>query len=355
MAGIDRLIINSAYGEPRGHWKYNHNTQTFERAEGRRPAGYFVAGRGTNKYNDIGEFKELPLVNLIRPRVKEWREGGYRGVTGVTKALLAHWREDGARQYPFFWCQLDAIETLLWLAEAPDAEKTGIHIPGDGGAFGRLCTKLCTGGGKTAVMAMLIAWQICNKVTYPQDKRFSKNVFIVAPGLTVKDRLQTLRTGGDDNIYRQFAVLPAGFEERLRQGKVVIGNWQALAWDTEQALAKKKGVDKRGAKSDEAYVREVLGDMARARNILVINDEAHHAWRKNPEIKAKLTKEDKEAEREATIQDALLGEQGRLPCIRRQGRPEGLRAAVCGCGRSTRNLVYLEGNLRRLLRQGRPP
>ena len=298
---IDKLIINSAYREPENHWKYNLNMQGFEKVAGRRPAGYFVAGQGANAYNDIGEFIELPLVNRIRTLVKTWREADYPGVTGVTKKLLAHWNDKEVRQYPFFWCQQDAMETLIWLVEAPAAARTGIAIPGDGGAFRRICTKLCTGGGKTTVMAMLIAWQICNKVTYPQDKRFSKNVFIVAPGLTVKSRLQVLLTGGDNNDYTQFNVVPPGMMDKLRQGKVVINNWQALAWDSDEVIAKKRGVDKRGAKSNEAYAREVLGEMAKSRNILVINDEAHHAWRKNPENKGKLNREEKEAEREATI------------------------------------------------------
>ena len=301
MAGIDQLIINSAYREPTHHWKYDLNGQTFVREEGRRPAGYFIAGQGSNQYNDIGQFIELPLVNRIRPRVKAWREAGYPGVTGVTRKLLDHWNDKDARQYPFFYCQMDAIETLIWLTEAPDAEKVGIDIPSDGGAFRRLCTKLCTGGGKTTVMAMLIAWMICNKVTYPQDKRFTKYVFIVAPGLTVKSRLQVLQTGGDNNYYIQFNIVPIGLMDKLYQGKVMITNWQSLAWDSAETIAKRRSVDKRGAKSDEAYTREVLGEMANASNILVINDEAHHAWRKNPENKAKLTKEQKEAEQQATI------------------------------------------------------
>jgi type III restriction enzyme len=149
-------------------------------------------------------------------------------------------------------------------------------------------------------MAMLIAWQVCNKVSSPLDRRFSKNVFIVAPGLTVKNRLQVLVPGGDDNYYTQFSVVPFGLLDKLRQGKVAINNWQALAWDTDEAISKRRTVDKRGTKSDDAYAREALGDMAGARNILVINDEAHHAWRKNPEIKVK-GKEAKEAEEEATI------------------------------------------------------
>ncbi|MEN6470940.1 MAG: DEAD/DEAH box helicase family protein [Clostridiaceae bacterium] len=300
MAGIDKLIINSAFREPEHHWKYNHNKQSFDMEPGRRPAGYFIAGQGSNAYNDIGQFIELPLVNMIRTRVAAWRNAGYPGVTGVTKKLFDHWNDKDARTYPFFWCQMDAIETLIWLVESPAADRVGIAIPGDGGLFQRICTKLCTGGGKTTVMAMLIAWQVCNKATYLQDKRFSKYVFIVAPGLTVKSRLQVLMTGGDDNYYSQFNVVPVGLMPRLREGKVIINNWQSLAWDSEEAIKKKKGVDKRGAKSDEAYAREVLGEMANGRNILVINDEAHHAWRKNPEIKVS-GKEAKEAAEEATI------------------------------------------------------
>lgn len=298
---IDKLIINSAFREPEYHWKNDRNAQSFVKEPGRRPAGYFVAGQGSNQYNDIGEFIELPLVNRIRPRVKTWRNNGYPGVTGVTKKLLSHWHNDSARQYPFFWCQLDAIETLIWLVEAPANDKVGIDIPSDGGAFKRVCTKLCTGGGKTTVMAMLIAWMVCNKVTYPTDKRFSKYVFIVAPGLTVRSRLQVLLTGGTDNYYHQFNIVPVTLMDKLHQGVVEITNWQALAWESEDDIKKRKSVDKRGAKSDEAYAREVLGRLKQAHNILVINDEAHHAWRKNPEIKAKQSKEEKDAEQEATV------------------------------------------------------
>lgn len=301
MARINQLIINSAYREPTHHWRYDLNKQSFIQEEGRRPAGYFIAGQGSNQYNDIGQFIELPLVNMIRPRVKAWREAGYPGTTGITRKLLAHWNDADARQYQFFYCQMDAIETIIWLVEAPAADKVGIHINGDGGDFQRICTKLCTGGGKTTVMAMLIAWMICNKVSYPQDRRFSKYVFIVAPNLTVRSRLQVLETGGDDNYYTEFNVVPVSLMDKLRQGKVKIINWQALAWDDEETIAKRRSVDKRGVKSDEAYTREVLGDMAHAKNILVINDEAHHAWRKNPEIKIKRTGDAKDAEREATV------------------------------------------------------
>lgn len=298
---IKKLIINSPYKEPALHWKYSITTKMFEQEEGRRPAGYFVAGQESNEYNDIGKFIELPLVNRIRPRVKEWRELGYPGITGVTRKLLQHWYDKDARIHQFFFCQLDAIEAIIWLTEAPASDKVGIDIVGDGGEFKRLCTKLCTGGGKTIVMAMLIAWQICNKVTYPQDTRFSKNVFIVAPGLTVRSRLQVLKIGGYNNYYSQFNVVPPSLQSKMNQGKIRIINWQEMVTESEEEILKKKSVDKRGVKSDEAFTREILGELSSSRNILVINDEAHHAWRKNPEIKIKLTGEAKESTEEATV------------------------------------------------------
>lgn len=290
---IDQLIINSPYVEPAKHWKYHPETRTFTREPTRRPAGYVIASSGSQAFDDPGVFIELPMVNQIRQRVKAWRESGYAGVTGITKRLLEHWQDREQRNFPFFFCQLEAIETLIWLTEASPAEKQGIEIEGDGGPFDRLCSKMATGSGKTIVMSMMVAWHILNKVTYPQDKRFSKNVFIVAPGLTVKSRLQVLQTSGPENYYDQFQVVPPGLKDKLRQGRVKIINWHSLQWDTEEKLAKKKSVDKRGAKSDEAYVREVLGEMANAQNILVINDEAHHAWRVPAESKVKgVAKED---------------------------------------------------------------
>jgi len=297
---IDRLIINSPFKEPEQYWSYDRETRSFSLKEGRRPAGYVVASESSRAFDDPGIFIEIPLVNQIRSRVKAWRNAGYPGVTGITKRLLEHWNNPEEREHRrFFFCQLEAIETLIWLIEAPEAEKVGIEIPSDGGTFRRLCSKMATGSGKTIVMAMLISWQVLNKVTYPQDTRFSKYVFVVAPGLTVKSRLQVLLPAGIGNYYDEFNIVPAALLDKLRQGKILIRNWHVLNWDTEEKIAKKKTVDKRGVKSNEAYVREVLGEMANASNIIVINDEAHHAWRVPAESKIKgVRKEDIE---EATI------------------------------------------------------
>ncbi|MBI4492858.1 MAG: DEAD/DEAH box helicase family protein [Chloroflexi bacterium] len=295
-AGIDKLIINSPYAEPARYWSYSRDTRTFALKDGRRPAGYVVATPGSKAFDDPGIFYELPLVNRIRPRVKAWREAGYPGVTGITQRLLEHWRDAEQREgRRFFFCQLEAVETLIWLAEAPAADRVGVDVPGDGGPFQRVCAKMATGAGKTIVMAMLVAWHILNKVTYPQDRRFSKHVLVIAPGLTVRSRLQVLLPSGEGNYYDEFNIVPPGLADRLRQGRVLVRNWHALNWETDEQVARKRSVDKRGARSDEAYVRDVLGELAGARNLLVINDEAHHAWRVPAESKVRgVSKEDLE-------------------------------------------------------------
>jgi len=291
MAGqgkIDQLIINSPYEEPKQHWQYQRQTRTFHLKEGRRPAGYLVASEDSKSFDDPGIFFQIALVNRIRPRVKAWREAGHPGATGITKRLLEHWYDHEQREHRrLFFCQFEAIETLIWLTEAPPAERVGIDIPSDGGPFERLCSKMATGSGKTVVMAMLIAWQVLNKVTYPQDRRFSRNILVVAPGLTVKNRLQVLLPTRADNYYDEFNIVPGGLWDALRQGRVLVRNWHVLSWETEEQLAKKRSVDKRGPMSNEAYVRDVLQDLARSRNIVVINDEAHHAWRTPAESKVR--------------------------------------------------------------------
>jgi type III restriction enzyme len=184
QATIDRLIINSPYEGPKRYWRYNRENRNFTLVEGeRRPAGYVVASESSKSFDDPGIFVEIPLVNQIRPRVKAWQMAGYPGVTGITKRLLEHWTNpEEFENRRFFFCQLEAVETLIWLVEGPTAEKVGVEIPSDGGDFQRVCAKMATGSGKTIVMAMVIAWHLLNKVTYAQDTRFSKHVLVVAPG-----------------------------------------------------------------------------------------------------------------------------------------------------------------------------
>ena len=293
---IDKLIINSPYLEPLYFWDYIREDRRFEKKAGRRSAGYVIASSGSEAFDDPGIFVEIPLVNKIRSRVKQWRENGYPGVTGITKRLLDHWQDteirDGKDQKRFFFCQIEAIETLIFLTEGPERDRQGIDIPGDGGDFVRWCNKMATGSGKTILMAMIVAWQVLNRVANGRDGRFTKFVLVVAPGLTVRSRLAVLLPSHPNNYYDEFDIVPHGMRDSLRQGQIKVINWHTLAWDTEEQIAKRKSVDRRGAKSDEAYVQEVLGELKNVKNLIVINDEAHHAWRVPAESKIKGVSKD---------------------------------------------------------------
>ena len=214
---IDRqsLIINSAFECPTHHWQ-RQGDDRLELVAGRRPAGYEIFDTRNKTLRTV----ELPLVNSIRQRVNDWRAANYPGVTQITRQLLEHWRDPETRRlYEFYFCQLEAIETLIWWVEAAAEFKQGIAIPGDGGAWERLCNKMATGSGKTTVMAMIITWQVLNALTYPKrNKDFSRAIFIVTPGLTVKERLKVLYAGHPENYYDAFALCPnEGLGQKLNQ------------------------------------------------------------------------------------------------------------------------------------------
>lgn len=284
---IDKLIINSPFEVPQLHWSYDREKRKFTKVDGRRKAGYLVASKDSQVYDDPGEFRELELISRIRGRVDSWRDNNYPGITGITKRLLEHWKNPNIRENKFFFCQLEAIETLIWLLESPPTEKQGINIPSDEGLFERVCSKMATGSGKTIVMGMLIAWQVINKVTYPTDTRFSKNILVMSPGLTVKRRLEVLYPYSQKNTYADFHIVPDSLLDKLRQAKIVIHNWHVLMPLEEP----KKSVVKKGPESDEAFTKRILGDMAQSTNLIVINDEAHHAWRANPNTDVKVDKD----------------------------------------------------------------
>lgn len=191
--------------------------------------------------------------------------------------------DPAARQLQFYFCQIEAIETLIWWVEGAEAFRQGVNLIGDGGPWERLCSKMATGAGKTAVMAMIVTWQVLNALDHPKrNKTFSKTVFVVAPGITVKDRLRVLMPGDTGNAYDEFSLCPSdALRQKLNQAEVLVENWHTLMPLKEAD----RSVVKKGKESDEAYARRVLGKLAASRDITVINDEAHHAYRKPAELK----------------------------------------------------------------------
>lgn len=278
MPAPKSLIINSPYEEPVQHWQQARDG-TLSLVPERRPAGYEIF----DIRNNTRRTEELALVNEIRSRIAEWRAADYPGITSVTRRLLEHWHDCSGRQYPFYFCQLEAMETLIWHVEAPAEYKQGIFIPGDGGPWERICNKMATGSGKTTIMAMIITWQVLNALTYPKrNKDFSRAVFIVAPGLTVKERLQVLYPGEPDNYYDAFGLCPSeAMRQKLNQMELLIENWHSLMPLKQQD----RSVVKKGKESDEAFTRRVLGKLANYKDLVIINDEAHHAYRVPAEAK----------------------------------------------------------------------
>ena len=281
MAAQNSLIINSPYQAPQLHWGNQLPDGSLPIIKSRRPASYEIFDPRTNTRRT----ELLVLVNEIRKRVNNWRDAGYPGITSVTRNLLEYWASREVNCiYPFYFCQIEAIETLIWWVEAVPEYKQGISMPGDGGDWERLCSKMATGSGKTTVMAMIIAWQTINAVTYPGRKQFTKAIFVVAPGITVKERLQVLYPGNERNYYDHFMICPSdAMRQKLNQVELLIENWHQLLplKDVDRSVVKK------GPESDEAFSRRVLGKISKIRNIIVINDEAHHAYRIPAEIKVK--------------------------------------------------------------------
>ena len=283
------LIINSAFAEPAQHWVENPD-RTLRLQPLRRPAGYEIIDTRENTRRLVA----LPRVDEIRERVRQWRAAGWPGTTAVTLTLLQHWWDEdkvSRRQWPLYFCQLEAVETLIWHAEAAPEYRQGVYVPGDGGGFERLCNKMATGSGKTTVMAMIISWQVLNALTYPKSpRRYSSAIFLVAPGLTVKSRLQVLMPGHPQNYYDLFELCPSeALRQKLNQAAILIENWHTLMPLREP----ERSVVKKGKESDEAFTRRVLGRLADFKDVVVINDEAHHAYRKPADIK--VSKADAEA------------------------------------------------------------
>ena len=329
---VAQPILCSPFVEPDRHWHYDRDHHRHIQADGRRPSRYWHQGNttGSRQRNLFIEEDEddLPLVNMLRANVADWRRNGYPHVTAVTRQLLLHWsREDRTRR--LFFCQREAVETIIYLTEvmepghrvrhpqdaqgrplqqtpwlrseefqamlkgetwryAPELMTVPPSIldqPNEPGlaALRRYGCKMATGSGKTVVMAMLISWTLCNRARAPRSERFPGAVYVACPNLTIKDRLQVLRPDRADNYYQKFDLVPSALMPELRKGKVKIDNWHQLALESGsvEGGVSYRVVDK-GVEDADTFARRFLGDLHGRGPILVLNDEAHHAYRPAP-------------------------------------------------------------------------
>jgi len=329
-AVIENPILNAPFEEPRRHFCFGEQGITSEVVEERRVSTYFMPIPAAKKRSQLpfdtewtrDRIEENRFINQVRGKVGAWRRGGWPGVTPTTRRLLEHWTAPD-RERRLFFCQVEAVETAIYLTEA--ATKYGDAWIGNElrrfaedanpGLF-RVALKLATGAGKTVVMGMLIAWQALNKRANPQDGRFSDAFLLVAPGITIRDRLRVLLPQDPESYYRTLDLMPATDRERLGQARIAIVNFHAFslretregrqASRTTKALLSAGGV---GAftESPDQMVRRVTRELGTKRGIVVLNDEAHHCYRHRAggehadgEAPSKLTGEDRhEAERRA--------------------------------------------------------
>ncbi|MGH6864694.1 MAG: DEAD/DEAH box helicase [Methyloceanibacter sp.] len=341
---VENPILCLPYKEPDQHWLYDTTTGIPTRTPGRRSASYWFKSERTGSAQQQMAFlaeeerDDLPLVNALRDDIRRWRESGWESASETTKKLLRHWwREDRARR--LFFCQLEAVETIIylreilaqgkkprwnpqlslddfsalsqgrnprpqeWVAKVAQHPKL-VDIPNEAGlrAITRYACKMATGSGKTVVMSMLIAWAFCNRGTKPGDPRFSRRALVVCPNLTIKERLSVLRAGDPDNYYEKFDIVPTSLRPELAKGKVLVTNWH---WFSPEAEVIKVGgvtVGRLGAETPEAFARARLGDLWDTEPLMVLNDEGHHAYRPAPVPEGEtLTAEEKADREEATV------------------------------------------------------
>ena len=300
---IENPVINSAFAEPSRYFKFTDDGITNEIVDGRRPSAYFVPVPPPKKKGqqlELGtewtkdRLKPNDEINEIRAAVGQWRQRDYPGVTHITRRLLDYWQRPD-RDRRLFFCQIEAVETAIFLTEY--APRLGnayllerlreINAAANLGLL-RKAFKMATGSGKTVVMAMLIAWQALNKLESPRDARFGDSFLIVTPGITIRDRLRVLLPNDADNYYRQLDVVPVELMERLNQASIVVTNFHAfLLRETVQAgTLTKKILAGRNAQHQSPFtetpdqmVRRVCREFGGKRNIVAINDEAHHCYR----------------------------------------------------------------------------
>jgi type III restriction enzyme len=351
VQAVEKPILCKPYDEPSDHWIYDRETGAASRAGMRRPASYWYKTERTGSAQLMlladgrGERDDLPLVNALRDDVRKWRNAGYPGATNVTRDLLRHWgRAERARR--LFFCQREAVETVIYLAEIRIPGKVGVRgtpslnredlekmLRGERPGFSmkeqefyprlvdagpdaslaplrRLACKMATGSGKTVVMAMLVAWAFCNRGLNPATRIFPNGVLICCPNLTVKERLQVLRPERADNYYAAFDIVPMKYRPLMQAGKVLVSNWHRFAPESEHNEGGKSyAVVNKGPETPETFARRVLDDLYDRLPVMVLNDEAHHCWRPAESAPVELEGEEKKA-LEEEVQEARVWLEG---------------------------------------------
>jgi type III restriction enzyme len=332
---FERPILNSPYVCPARHWELDAEGQPTDRIiesrrrselitpvpkpqkRRRRAAGQarmvFDGGEGLS--TEEQEYNPTPIINEIRHHVEGWRNLANPNqwqVTPETARLLQHWRHHKFENLRPFFCQIEAVETAIWLAEvASDRAAAGAriwtHLRGANKEANpellRIALKLATAAGKTTVMAMLIAWQMVNAVRHPGSNRFSRAFLVITPGIPIKDRLRVLLPNDPNSYYRERELVPNDMLGDIASAKIVVTNYHAFrrrerieVSKVGRALLQGRGPELKTFETEGEMMRRACGDLMGLKNIVALNDEAHHCYREKPqpEDAEKLKGEEKE-------------------------------------------------------------
>ena len=311
---VDRVVICDAFKEPNRHYRLLAGGKS-KLTDGRRPSMRYRATAKDTKGGLTGIvgkeealFEELTaadeeqndFVNRLREEIRDWRDTGYQGTALVTRRCLEWWfeRDEERRKQPkcFFFCQQEAIETLIYLYEVQRQRK----MPETGDLL-RYALKLATGTGKTLVMALLVVWSTLHKQKV-SGSTLSSNFLVLVPNLTVRDRVrgvdeftkQPTGSGLDpsspENLYDEFEIVPPEYQSEFHP-KIAVRNWQSIPLETKRddwvpendLIGEGRFVPasviwalQRRHKQDPARaMRRVLGGW---RDLVILNDEAHHVY-----------------------------------------------------------------------------
>ena len=317
---FEQPILNSPYDYPARHWELDLSGQpTQEIIEKRRRAEFitpipkpkkrkssaeqqgFVFDDGSGLSTQAQQYDPTSIINELRYQVDKWRalpNPNNWQVTPETVRLLQHWRHHQFSGVRPFFCQVEAVETAIWLTEVAPNVKEGKrfleHLENANHDANpeimRLALKLATGAGKTTVMAMLIAWQTINAVRRPTSKRFTRGFLIVTPGLTIRDRLRVLHPNDPDSYYQSREIIPGDLVGELERAKIVITNYHSFKLRERMELSKggrlllqgRGGEELNTVETEGQMLQRVMPELMGLKNILVLNDEAHHCYREKP-------------------------------------------------------------------------
>lgn len=318
---FDHPILNSPYAYPTRHWELDDQGQPTQKIVDTRRRAEFITpipkpkkrkrspkqeeivfdeGKGLSTSEQ--QYDPTSIINEVRGYVDAWRtlpNPAQWQVTPETARLLEHWRHHEFSNVRPFFCQVEAIETAIWLTEVAPQSKNGKRIldhlasanKDANPELSRLALKLATGAGKTTVMAMLIAWQTVNAVRHPTSKNFTRGFLVCAPGLTIKDRLRVLQPNDPDSYYVSRELVPTDMIEDIKRAKIVITNYHAfklrerleISKGGRQLLQGRTGEEPQTLETEGQMLQRVMPDLMGMKNILAINDEAHHCYREKPQ------------------------------------------------------------------------